>query len=635
MKQTMKTTVASPVVFSMGLPFGRWEELARAALGVSSGDETPMERLHDELLQTPETQSVSLGDVERLRHIRPASVQWPVWTPAAHGTARIGGIDARLCWTATAVAEACAEAHFILWVEHPGHALAHWLAIRPSDSAPAPVLEVIQSAVQSMLEFAQRNPSHCLVVDVDDALAQPHELASRLAAWHLAPHIANISGQPAADALARVLGARWAASDRKLICTHEHLSASCVVLSAATPAESPQADPDGIVPAALRLYAERRENRAPGSKQDASLEGDRAIAEVERWHQEAKEVSADRDALLLQFHQLQEKVAREFLAGTRVIPAPNPASRPSDGRIEAGAATDTAPLRGQTLKLSTVRIGGRSHERLTVRLVEHHGHPGIAIFEAESATEKPLRAWEPTGEKGKRAFMLFAPDDESSRQLLLQLGTDDWQFVRGLVSTIASRLRHQPSVAAPRWLTVAHQLMARLDNLPARLRFNGIDVTDLPSEKAIKVTLHDAVLCAHEAPELTLLWHVSGEEGQKGAIELLLPPESTSPAPLDGWPIDEGGRWSQRWRVPVAGAADAQLVQEWIALSDGDRKKLLAIIDTLPAVVGRSVELGIATGDRAKSMEALAQGVRASVERRANVLHKRQALRAMLGRVAT
>jgi hypothetical protein len=639
MKQSgSEVALAKPVLFAIGLPCGRWLEPASQAFGIELRERDPAAQVHGDLLRTPKAQALTAQDVDRLREARLTPREWCAGAIASPGGSSVGGADARLCWTASALADACPDARFVVWVEHPGRALANWLVASESGEDPCRILNLLSSATAELLQFVQRHRERCLVVDVDDALSHPQQLAERLLAWQLRrPVPMNLTVTPSADALAQIVGAQWAAADEALMRANEHLSASCVMLQGSGYLDLLEPDPASLVADAVDLYRERllRQIRA----YDALLtERDNAFAEAESDRQRAEHLaseheelkrkaadlamereklekraaaaSQDAEAVLLQLHRLQEKVAQEFLvvpagaSGVGLAPAHRHVVR--IGAVDPGAAAETAPLRGLTLNLLDVKSAGRSYEQLTVRLVEHHGRPGLAVFEAGATAAKPLRTWVPTGEKSHRAFMLFVPDDPASRERLVGLGTGDWRFVHGLALAIDRHLQTSSPAVAPRWAVIAKRLVKRFEGLPASFRFDAIDVSSQqPQSGALRITFREVSFGQQEAASLPLIWRANAGDAPDG-IELLALEEFGGNPTLQGWPVEDDGTWSAHWKLPITGASERQRAEAWAKMTRDDKDMLLGVLAALPAAVRRAVELGVIAPERSEPLGAAA-----------------------------
>jgi hypothetical protein len=61
-----------------------------------------------------------------------------------------------------------------------------------------------------------------------------------------------------------------------------------------------------------------------------------------------------------------------------------------------------------TVMLRSVQSAARQVPDATVRLVEHHGHPGLAVF-APPGAEPLFAAWQESGREANRSYMLLVP----------------------------------------------------------------------------------------------------------------------------------------------------------------------------------------------------------------------------------
>ncbi len=120
-----------------------------------------------------------------------------------------------------------------------------------------------------------------------------------------------------------------------------------------------------------------------------------------------------------------------------------------------------------------VHLLGRSWQNLRLRLVRHHGRPGIAIFQSET---QPLYSWEPTGDENGSKFMLFVPSDHHTGDFLVRATSSDILMIRDCVSTILSDLNVNglPTGAITDWSCVAETLITQIGEIPERLHYDHV-----------------------------------------------------------------------------------------------------------------------------------------------------------------
>lgn len=621
--------MTEPILLSLGLPFGRWADTAAAwhrSVGLAS--DLAGERLHTEVLPLAELARVTpaLAEAAAAAPVDPARLS--AWLGSSDGG--LGAADARLCWTAAPLAALLPGAQLLIWVESPASAMAHWLTSAGDDADEAAAWALLQSAAGHLAQLAARLGSQGLVVSLDEALAQPQAFQARLAAWlgRPLPAPAWASAAPVPAPLERLMQP-CLAQEPGLRRAHERLAASCVILD-----ESAALPPPAAPASTLELLQALRGLRhsAVDPKALAELQQRLALAQGESGqlqaalHQAQEELvqlqaqptatapsaalARDNELLIIQLHHLQEELEQYFLEQqgrapaaasalpvvTAVVSAASPEPAPEPGalravRTEVGTARDEAPHRELGLALQGLSVAARQMDRLELRLVEHHGRPGLLLLDSGSPV-KPLLAWQPTGQENGRDFMLLVPEDDASRELIQRLGTTDWQWVQALAAHLARHLSAAARLPSPRWAVMAQRLVLALSALPPRLRYDQLSASaDVGHPAAALLSLKRPSFADRQADGLALRWHARPDGGTQ--LELLRSEDQTDLPLLKAWPADDDGRWAARWSLPV-GSAPAQAAA-WQRLLREDRQFLLALLEALPAGAQCATEAGVAS----------------------------------------
>lgn len=248
---------------------------------------------------------------------------------------------------------------------------------------------------------------------------------------------------------------------------------------------------------------------------------------------------------------------------------------------------DEAPYREARFLLTQVEGPTGLWPELEVRLVEHHGHPGLVLFGTPESGI--LGQWRVDGEEDGRPFMLILPDSPEQLPGLLQMGCSDWRFVCNLVEQLRQSLRSDDP-GSPGWLRIASRLKLQLQALPSRLRFDRLQVcaaADEPQGQVLDVCFSPWSHGQRADSALRLRWRPgSGRGADPGRCTLSwqLPVEPGAAPALAGWPIDAG--------VPVdplplpvgAGWSAVDRRGAWARLPDADRDLVLAVLDALQGV---------------------------------------------------
>ncbi|MDN5849540.1 MAG: hypothetical protein L0H63_07835 [Nitrococcus sp.] len=354
--------------------------------------------------------------------------------------------------------------------------------------------------------------------------------------------------------------------------------------------------------AKAKLQSERERN----AQRLAELE-----AERDRLHSQAKAAAADtelrqeNELLLLQLHQVQEELEHYFLENQKLKgggeangakPQPRALSV-ADTRI--GSICEEVPFRHVNFTLRDAVQGDRRFNALDVRLVEHHGEPGLVLLAPPPGTDAPLSCWQESGEEGGRAFLLLHPRHKTSTTLFARMTTSDWLLANDIV-TLMQRALLDAADARPRlaagWGLVCQRLSEQLADLPPALRYDGAQVGDIvDADGQIEVTLRlDNTLFRQRAcASLRVRLRLAGGGGVRadlpGSIVFLAPQEPGALPPLSAWPRAEEGEWAPEYALGFGRSlSGAEKKAQWQALDPHDREFVASLISRLPAALAQS-----------------------------------------------
>jgi len=336
-----------------------------------------------------------------------------------------------------------------------------------------------------------------------------------------------------------------------------------------------------------RLHAEQRrvsaelQRQAESDRQRAGRELAAARAECETLRQRVRTLEA-------RVHELEPLDTRIRFLDTAGAPCGESAT--PDFRGEAGAvvraqrgavdtvriglATGTAPHLGLNLLLSGVRLGAEAPAEVSLRLVEHHGRPGLALFDIAGG-RRPLARWEPDGSEGGRAYVLLVPEDQTTAQRLAHLGASDWGRLLLYVGAVEQAL-HQ-SAADGRWPAVATALRSLLEAAPRRWRYDAVSATPLQAA-GLRVRFANVAWGPRHWPHVDVEW--ADVQGRPTEAWVSTPVAAREGRPLLGTVAPDSEGVPSSLRVPLHQTHPAA----WQRLGPQDRRTLMAILDALPAV---------------------------------------------------
>ena len=257
--------------------------------------------------------------------------------------------------------------------------------------------------------------------------------------------------------------------------------------------------------------------------------------------------------------------------------------------VVAGESRNTPPFRELPFTLTEVSIDEHAIPRLELRLVEHHGNPGLVLLDGPSPGAG-LGHWQESGREEGRAYMLLVPADAPARHTLAGLGTHDWRLLEGVVAAIEQALDADEIADAVRWRSTARRLRAQLQETPNRLRYDDLGVSQDPRrEGGLLITFRRALFAGRLHPSLTLRWRPGPGDGHADAPLLLLgAADAAQEPPLASWPVGEDGTVAAEWPLPLGtDEATPALRSRWHALPALDRELLFALLDALPAAALR------------------------------------------------
>jgi hypothetical protein len=488
-----------------------------------------------------------------------------------------------------------ARARFVLLVDSPAQAIANAVA---SGTGLETALGRWRQDSEQLLHEAQRRPGHCLFLYVPEAWAAPealHGVLTRFDAGHPEP-AREWPAQPPCDPVLLALANAAITTDKAAQRIFTELHASCAIVSDASPQR--QADIDALS-AAIEQYRVLQAGHAALAGRIEMLEREASGHALELQHctrekaQSLAQAQARLDTsqqsielLQLQLNQAQEEL--DTVYGRLSSSSSAATETVVDARADSMRMLDsveTAPHRHLHVGLQNLRIGSRRWPALEVRLLEHHGRPGLALF-ATGGSPEVVSAWRTSGQENGREYMLIVPSDDAGRWVLAGLGTSDWRTVSGCISSLMNELRRTEGDLAARWSGVASRLQAQIDLMAPRFRYDAVDARpDAEDPSWLGVHFGEASFGTRSLGTVSLRWHPANDDLR------WLAPEGGAVVPLASWPADEDGLLRRELSLPLGRVAPSGVKREWWSrLPAGDCELILSVLDALPAAVQRMPE---------------------------------------------
>ncbi|MFM1988711.1 MAG: hypothetical protein RJA99_1668 [Pseudomonadota bacterium] len=244
------------------------------------------------------------------------------------------------------------------------------------------------------------------------------------------------------------------------------------------------------------------------------------------------------------------------------------------------------PFRGLTLALRGVAAGDRTLQETRIRLVEHHGHPGLVVFR-DSDGPSVLESWIESGRENDRPYALLVPVDTQCRPAFDSLSRRDWSFLMSLTARLEQIEFGEAFVLGAFWRTLARRLHESLLELPPRCRFGRVTAVeaDEGGPVAFDFTLED-VACGHRRlDQLRVHWQAF-ETGAK--LRLMTDPRLGPP--LNSWPGEASPAGVAALEFDLRPAPDAAATAErFNALSAADRSFVVELLRCWPSVLRASL----------------------------------------------
>lgn len=580
---------AVPVVLTTGTPFGGWEAAARALLGAAP---QATDLISGALSAWCDS---VLGDVES--RAERGAVAWldaaAAGTLPAAGPTLWGSVDARLVWAVDAVEAAWPWAQWIVFVESPAAVIAARLAAGKC-ADPAALLEGWCAGAEALLRLVRRAASRCVSIEAceagHDPAAAAHLLQTRLGIRFGMPKMPTAA---APDPLALAVAEGLAGPNHRARALHAELLAACM----------PLGDPQVAIPAADAVV-QRWVQLCKDSEQAARSTGELAQmrSELESRVTQCEQVQEELEFFHAELAELRRRPAGTGAAGAAPLVL---------GTVEVLSERDTVPYREVALRVDGVMIGDAAPKSMDLRLVEHHGRPGLVAF--GDAGRSVLSGWSESAQEGGRGFMLLVPLDRNTHAAGRRLSATDWRLLLMLADRLSAELATSPSLMQPMfWSLSASRLRQQFDEVDWGLRLDAVTAAACSGTRAgsVELSIGGAMLGTRSVGALRLLLGPDRRLALAAANGQGLPP-------LPSWPHDGTGRPLEIWELPLGSAPGAARgADRWAGTTAADYAFVAALLGALPDLAARpeieSVLRAVSIGGFADQLPALAREARAS-----------------------
>jgi len=260
------------------------------------------------------------------------------------------------------------------------------------------------------------------------------------------------------------------------------------------------------------------------------------------------------------------------------------------GRLVFGNTHEEGQHRHLDFRLQGAVAPGGPVPVLRGRLLEHRGHPGLALLRGVD-DPAPFANWVAHGREDTDAYCLLIPGDRLTAPIWQHLGSADWGFLLALVLQLDQGLATHSDPALRAWHIVARQLRMQLWQGPPRLRYDGVEVfgeQTTAAKVSVRVEFRGAVFGWNHLGRITLWWRPGAAYDADPAVTAVacsFRDASGCPAPLwSCWPRASDGAWAEQASLPVGPGMSSQACRGlWAELPPLDRQIILALLDAMPA----------------------------------------------------
>jgi hypothetical protein len=608
----MQTEEKSPLLI-FGTPLGNWQPLADSILKASrlpTWDH--YQDWHRDLFGAASTEfEVGLSRLESQKLKVPELLPDKIERLASNGHSSAGsvGVSVYGCWTSDYWVKMLPSATCLVFFEHPSWMLSRQLASAPSVSAES-LLSIWCASTRKVLADYRRHRNRFYLLNAQECLRFEKQY-KQWAQAHLgiSPSVDDGLGEPfAGDAILHALAERFCSENSMASDLFLELEASAQPVSdgwnssSAGKIDHPPATP---LTELLVLRRKSSELAASDREKESKLAGLQAnLASSQRELEEARKLLAE-TSRKLELVEVAKVVAlrgaselarrkEEETAGKceMLLKELHEAFLESEGYFERWKKAESSG-KELALKVGTVIRGdsseqtehrhvnytfqnvvllGRHWSSVRLRLVQHFGHAGVAIFASNAGGSPPLHGWRPSGTENGSPLMLFVPTDAPARDALVRATTSDLFFIRDAVFLVYSDLRMVglPKNSRTPWFLVAERLLQEMDELPERLHYDSVRVAlrrSTNSELPFLFDVQNASFRGCVFSSLKFSWGPSLPGGR-----LILTLTDSARAPLTYWPQTDDGK--------LADALDIQ--PSWNKFTGRDRAFLRTILLEIP-----------------------------------------------------
>jgi len=361
-----------------------------------------------------------------------------------------------------------------------------YLAGLPDDSDRREAFDVWRESARSILDLVRRHRSEIILLCKEECASEPTAWR-RFLKEHYDLRPAKDMDPALSDPVRKALALLQVQADRSLTSLIFELDAASHPLRAEQ-LSAPRIDT--VVARAWKHLAEQERRLSAQSHEAASAAQLRAnhdaiAKERESLVKKRKATEEENELLLLQLHQVQEELEHYFLENRRLHKKLLGCFAMAPYQLEAkavhiGFSAEAPPHLHLDFTVEEARLSGRPLGNLRLRLVEHHGRPGLLVFGPAAPKASPTLHWRCDGEERGIYFLLVVPRDRSGAEYLAAAPTSDLLLLRDSARLLLEELldaAHQGNSHRKHdWIDVVNRFLEQLGEADSRIHYDDIRV---------------------------------------------------------------------------------------------------------------------------------------------------------------
>jgi hypothetical protein len=533
--------------------------------------------------------------------------------------------DSRASWLASELADAASHSNFLAFYTSP----EEFLAGLRLEVDPAQAMEMWMATGRHLLALVRSHRSRVSLLSVEECLAAPGAWQGFLAeTFGLNPWEMPCSAEP--DPVRLALAKMQALSNPQVGMVLAELDAASHPLAGEAPPrrtltqaveqawhhlnareKQARADHEEVLKSLRVLESKQRESREENQlllqqlhqaqeeletlppklraaeenlekeKSRATRAGEKSRADLKESEARQKEAQEENELLLLQLHQVQEELENYYLENKTLLAAQRSAGSPEARHLQSqglvlGGSRENQPHRHLDFSLTGVRLGERELGTLRLRLVEHHGRPGLVVFQHSGPPS--LLDWQSNGEERGVPFLLVVPQDDFGRKILAAAPASDLILLVGSVRMLAAELENPGKQGCTpekqQWARVARRFLDVARDVPARIHYDDITATPQDGKFLHFALRHPWTPGKGLLPSLECVW-------KDHSLVFSLPTDAAPP--FTHWPAGEDGKPSAKLALDLNPRGDWKSQrQAWTGFTSSDKELVLLLLAELP-----------------------------------------------------